>query len=453
MIKIEELVERSKRRDNEAYVHLIQYVEKDLQKIAMSKLRNEYDAEEAVQATIVNAYLNIEKLENNEYFKTWIIKILLNECNRYYRQAKKNNEILKNYSDFNDLASVQQIDDTIDFEKLIDNLNEHEKTIFKLYYQNRFTIREISKILDLKTTTIKATLCRGRKKIKKKLKPTIFIIFVLCLFFTTSITATSFAQYLKDLFDTSSVGSNNDGILSAIENSNLYQSVDMDYIDLGNGYKIKIEYLLLDEMNLYLIFNLHSENEIKEFNDVSLVDLKITNENKEVIFDHKYALLNQYAKTYGDKLISHSKHDMTSLIYIYTIGFPTSKKLNLSFSDITLYKKTLFSMNENKIKKDINIEIDLDDKFFKMEYVPYFCDNSKIEKAIITETGFYAVINEDKDNFNKIILVDEVGNYYNCSFTPLTDLSRKYIITSNYNNTITNSLKLIIDKTEYLLKK
>ena len=132
MIKIEELVERSKKNDKEAYVQLIEYLQKDLFKIAIAKLKNEDDAQDAVQATVVNAYMNIEKLENNRYFKTWIIKILLNECNRYYRRAKKDNELLEKYSNLNNLSSVQQVDNTIDFEKLIDTLNEHEKTIFKL---------------------------------------------------------------------------------------------------------------------------------------------------------------------------------------------------------------------------------------------------------------------------------------------------------------------------------
>lgn len=453
MIKIEELVERSKKNDKEAYVQLIEYLQKDLFKIAIAKLKNEDDAQDAVQATVVNAYMNIEKLENNRYFKTWIIKILLNECNRYYRRAKKDNELLEKYSNLNNLSSVQQVDNTIDFEKLIDTLNEHEKTIFKLFYQKGFTTREIAKMLNLKQTTVKATLCRGRKKIKKKLNPTVFIIFIFCLFFTSSIIATTCIQYLKDLFDTSSVGVNNDGILSAIEDENWYQSVNMNYIDLGNGYKIKVEYLLLDNMNLYLMFDFNSENDIKNFDNMSLLDLKITNEKNELILDHRYALSNQYAKTYGDKLISHSPHNMKYLVYMHTIDFPVSNKLKISFSDITLYKKTFFSMVEKKIKKNVNFNIVLDDKFLNMEYTPYFCNNKNIEKAIITETGFYAIVNKNKNYIHKVALSDDLGNYYDCYFTTLTGTNYKYIIKSNFKDISTNNLTLTIDEQQYLLKK
>ena len=40
---------------------------------------------------MIETYRNIKKLKYNQYFKTWIIKILINKCNKQYRKNKKEN--------------------------------------------------------------------------------------------------------------------------------------------------------------------------------------------------------------------------------------------------------------------------------------------------------------------------------------------------------------------------
>ena len=47
--------------------------------IARTRLNNEEDIKEAVQETIIKSYSSIRKLKNSKFFKTWIIKILINE--------------------------------------------------------------------------------------------------------------------------------------------------------------------------------------------------------------------------------------------------------------------------------------------------------------------------------------------------------------------------------------
>ena len=123
--------------------------------------------------------------------------------------------------------------------------------------------------------TIKSELSRGRQKIRKSFKQASIIILILCLLVTTSVIAISIISYIKSLFDVNSVGAKNDGVLMAIENLDWYQQVEMSYIDLGNGYKIKAEYLLIDEMNLYLVFDFQSEEDISKFNNISISDLKL----------------------------------------------------------------------------------------------------------------------------------------------------------------------------------
>lgn len=86
---MEELVEKAQKGDNQAFANLIIGIESDLYKIARMRLNNEDDIKEAVQETIIKAYSSLKKLRNAKFFKTWIIRILINECNDIYKINKK----------------------------------------------------------------------------------------------------------------------------------------------------------------------------------------------------------------------------------------------------------------------------------------------------------------------------------------------------------------------------
>ena len=64
-------------------------------RIAKIRLSTVDDINEAVQNTVVKAFINIKKLNNSKYFKTWIIRILINECNNIYKF--KNETIFEEY--------------------------------------------------------------------------------------------------------------------------------------------------------------------------------------------------------------------------------------------------------------------------------------------------------------------------------------------------------------------
>lgn len=62
---MEELVNKAKTGDKDAYTNLIKSIENDLYKIAISILKNEDDAQDAIQETVINSYLGISKVRNN----------------------------------------------------------------------------------------------------------------------------------------------------------------------------------------------------------------------------------------------------------------------------------------------------------------------------------------------------------------------------------------------------
>jgi len=122
-----------------------------------------------VQNTIVKAFINIKKLNNSKYFKTWIIRILINECNNIYKL--KNEKIFEEYNEVNISAIskdyINDLIENIDFFELMKNLNLEERTIITLFYSEDLPIKEISKILEIPKSTVTTKLSRARNKLKK----------------------------------------------------------------------------------------------------------------------------------------------------------------------------------------------------------------------------------------------------------------------------------------------
>lgn len=164
---MEELVEKSKNNDADAFSQLFLMLEKELYLIAKTRLKNDDDIGDAIQETIYKCYKNIRKLRDNSLFKTWTIRILINECNIIYKKKSKysisyeENELEKYYS-------PNYESEELEFEVLIKDLDNEEKLLLTLYYCSKYTISEISEITNIKENTIKSKLSRARSKLRKK---------------------------------------------------------------------------------------------------------------------------------------------------------------------------------------------------------------------------------------------------------------------------------------------
>ena len=73
------LVQQAQNGCDESFEKLINSYKEYLYKTAFLYVKNEHDALDIYQETVYKAYINIQKLRNTKFFKTWIIKILIND--------------------------------------------------------------------------------------------------------------------------------------------------------------------------------------------------------------------------------------------------------------------------------------------------------------------------------------------------------------------------------------
>lgn len=152
--------------DKEAFVYLINEYRLSLYRIAKGILKDDYRVEDAISNTIIKAFENIKKLKKAEYFKTWLIRILINECNSILKKEKR---ILYLEDSAKEEAYID-LYENIDLINAIETLDDDLKLVTILYYFEDIDQKEIAKIISLKESTVRTKLFRARKKLYGILK-------------------------------------------------------------------------------------------------------------------------------------------------------------------------------------------------------------------------------------------------------------------------------------------
>lgn len=141
--------------------HIIAHTD-TLYYVSFSLLFNKADQEDAVQQCIEKALKKYESIRDEAQVKTWLTRILVNECYNTMRKRKREfpSEVLLQQpppdSDGSVFYAIMQLD-----EKL--------RLPIVLHYQQGYTTKEISHILRTPEGTIKSRLVKGRKMLQELL--------------------------------------------------------------------------------------------------------------------------------------------------------------------------------------------------------------------------------------------------------------------------------------------
>lgn len=161
-LQIERLIKAAKRKDADAFSKLVDTQMQSLYKTAYAIVRNNDDAADAISETVLICWEKLDTLKKNRFFKTWLTRILINEC---YKILKNNSNIVR----FEDMTVEEGIEDVhnLEFEEALDTLEEKYRVIVVLYYSQGFSTKEIAHILKIPDNTVRTRLSRARNQLKK----------------------------------------------------------------------------------------------------------------------------------------------------------------------------------------------------------------------------------------------------------------------------------------------
>lgn len=162
---MELLVKRAKRGDAEAFIELIEQNKLSMYRVAHGFLREEEDVADAMSETVLTCYEKIGALRQDAYFKTWMIRILINHCKDILKKQKRSISV-------EDIPAAEPRatgDGDRKFRELIEPLREQDRSIFTLYYVYGLKVKEIAACMEMKENTVATRLKRGRETLRDEL--------------------------------------------------------------------------------------------------------------------------------------------------------------------------------------------------------------------------------------------------------------------------------------------
>ena len=141
---------------------LILAPEKQMYATAKSILKQDADCADAIQEAIVKAFGKVDGLKQEKYARTWLMRILMNECYNILRKGSRQVS----------LEAAMEAPERKDYGPLYEalrRLKEELRIVTTLYYVEEFSIREISAILEISEGAVQKRLARARAKLRNTL--------------------------------------------------------------------------------------------------------------------------------------------------------------------------------------------------------------------------------------------------------------------------------------------
>lgn len=161
------LIKRAQKGDVAAYDELFAQYEIEIYKLAYVYVKNRDDALDLVQEVAYRSFKYIHTLKEPTYFKTWLIRILMNSASDLLKKRPQYEELQQ---DLYVVPNEEELDVKITLEGIMEHLTKEEKDVVLLKYYEDYTFEQIAEVLSIKLGTAKTILYRALKKLKNALQ-------------------------------------------------------------------------------------------------------------------------------------------------------------------------------------------------------------------------------------------------------------------------------------------
>lgn len=162
------LIKKAKRGDTKSFSQIIMQVKDHAYRIAFCYLKNEEDSMDAVSDAVEKAFINLRKLKQPQYFKTWFIRIVINECKLQLRGKEKVTALADHlYLNKDQLESREE---KLDLQCCLIELPALERVMIYLKYYMGYTLDEIAEMMDISSGTVRTKIYGSLKILKSKLE-------------------------------------------------------------------------------------------------------------------------------------------------------------------------------------------------------------------------------------------------------------------------------------------
>ena len=175
MDDITPVIDKVLQGDKDEFRQITSFCNQRLYRVAFAILKNESDAEDALQTTYLKAYMKLQGFKRESSFMTWVTSILINECKMILRSKKiyeglDTAEAIQQPSLTNsamDMLHHKQLRQWL--EQAILNLPEKYRLVYIMREVNELSTEETAAALDLGEENVKVRLHRAKSLIRENL--------------------------------------------------------------------------------------------------------------------------------------------------------------------------------------------------------------------------------------------------------------------------------------------
>ena len=166
------LITKAKGGSLEAFEGLIRRYQSKVLYFSQRYVQSEKDAEDITQETFIAIYKNIQKIDSERPFSTYIFEIAKNKSISYLRKYGREVQIMDTHAVDEEgkwLANLEKVRVKKQVQKGLKKIPPRYARILRLYYFDDFDYNKISQSLKIPLNTVRTLLRRAKIKLKEVL--------------------------------------------------------------------------------------------------------------------------------------------------------------------------------------------------------------------------------------------------------------------------------------------
>ena len=167
--------------DRGHFTALIRQYNRRLYRLARAVLRDDTEAEDALQDAYVSAYHSIQEFRGEASLSTWLSRLVLNECLGRLRRTERRSKVITLVSANDEMTDVAEDDDhrpdliaaraqmrTL-LEQKLDQLPQAFRVVFVLRSVEELSVEETAAALGIPEATVRSRLFRAKGLLREAL--------------------------------------------------------------------------------------------------------------------------------------------------------------------------------------------------------------------------------------------------------------------------------------------
>jgi RNA polymerase sigma-70 factor (ECF subfamily) len=167
--------------DRAAFEQLMRQYNRRLYRLARAALRDDTEAEDALQEAYLAAYRSIDRFRGESTLSTWLSRLVLNECFGRLRRGARRQKVIPMVSPTQEMDAVPEADSERPdrllaraqmralLERKLDTLPEAFRLVFVLRSVEELSVEETAQTLGIPEATVRSRYFRAKGLLREAL--------------------------------------------------------------------------------------------------------------------------------------------------------------------------------------------------------------------------------------------------------------------------------------------